>query len=281
MNKIDKEELHILFERIKGNDNSAFECLYKNYKDLVRNISFSICKDSYISEEVVQIVYLKIFQIKKSNLPTSFESSWLYTITKNQTIELLRKKFNYIDIDTIYDIKDANNQINNIIDKDYYNKVITGLDEKEKEIISLKLLSNFTFKEIGDLINMPVGTVQWNYYKSLHSLKFLITNLMILILSFSIYIKSRKPKKSYLTNITQSTNKNSSSTSYENPSIIDSITQETTGTVSIASTPNSIIQISSFSLSCLFLIFTIIFSIIFVKYQQKRHKKTSKYYMGK
>ena len=54
-------------------------------------------------------------------------------------------------IDTIYDIPDKDNKINEIIDRNTYNKMIDGLEKKEKEIVSLKVLTNFTFKEIGEI----------------------------------------------------------------------------------------------------------------------------------
>lgn len=277
MKKIDKEELHQLFQKIKQKDKVAFDKLYEKYKNLIFNIAFCISKDHYISEEVVQIVFLKIFQMPINKLPSSYESSWLYTVTKNQTIELLRKRFNYIDIESIYDINSDNNEINTIIDKDSFNRIISGLDEKEKEIVSLKLLSNFTLKEIGEMLNIPTGTVQWKYYKSLHSLKLLIGNLILFILNFGLYIKTKGTSKE---SEIKSNNKDINSNAGFSVSP-DSIMAETSVTTDSLSVSHTNIQISLLSFSAVFLVFTLVFSIIFAKHQQKRYKKTSKYYMGK
>lgn len=277
MKKIDKEELHQLFQKIKQKDKVAFDKLYEKYKNLIFNIAFCISKDHYISEEVVQIVFLKIFQMPISKLPSSYESSWLYTVTKNQTIELLRKRFNYIDIESIYDINSDNNEINTIIDKDSFNRIISGLDEKEKEIVSLKLLSNFTLKEIGEMLNIPTGTVQWKYYKSLHSLKLLIGNLILFILNFGLYIKTKGTSKE---SEIKSNNKDINSNAGFSVSP-DSIMAETSVNTDSLSVSHTNIQISLLSFSAIFLVFTLVFSIIFAKHQQKRYKKTSKYYMSK
>ena len=277
MKKINKEELHQLFQKIKQKDKVAFDKLYEKYKNLIFNIAFCISKDHYISEEVVQIVFLKIFQMPISKLPSSYESSWLYTVTKNQTIELLRKRFNYIDIESIYDINSDNNEINTIIDKDSFNRIISGLDEKEKEIVSLKLLSNFTLKEIGEMLNIPTGTVQWKYYKSLHSLKLLIGNLILFILNFGLYIKTKGTSKE---SEIKSNNKDINSNAGFSVSP-DSIMAETSVNTDSLSVSHTNIQISLLSFSAIFLVFTLVFSIIFAKHQQKRYKKTSKYYMSK
>ena len=59
MKKINVEELRELFIEIKYGNNIAFEKLYKNYKNLVYKIAYSILKNSYDSDDIVQILYLK------------------------------------------------------------------------------------------------------------------------------------------------------------------------------------------------------------------------------
>ena len=89
MKKINVEELRELFIEIKCGNNIAFEKLYKNYKNLVYKIAYSILKNSYDSDDIVQIVFEKIYSIDKDKLPTRNESSWLYSVTKNETINYL------------------------------------------------------------------------------------------------------------------------------------------------------------------------------------------------
>ena len=84
MKKINVEELRELFIEIKYGNNIAFEKLYKNYKNLVYKIAYSILKNSYDSDDIVQIVFEKIYSIDKDKLPTRNESSWLYSVTKNE-----------------------------------------------------------------------------------------------------------------------------------------------------------------------------------------------------
>ena len=89
MKKINVEELRELFIEIKYGNNIAFEKLYKNYKNLVYKIAYGILKNSYDSDDIVQIVFEKIYSIDKDKLPTRNESSWLYSVTKNETINYL------------------------------------------------------------------------------------------------------------------------------------------------------------------------------------------------
>ena len=88
---INKKELHELFQGIKQGSRTAFEVLYKRYKQLVYKIAFSIIKNKENSEDIMQNVFTKIFELPEIKLPENKEASWLYTVTKNETITKLRK----------------------------------------------------------------------------------------------------------------------------------------------------------------------------------------------
>ena len=105
-------------------------------------------------------------------------------------INFLKKKKNDMPIDKIYEISDDNSELNKVIDNIEFNKLISKLNDKEKEIISLRILSNFSFEEIAKLLKEPVGTVKWRYYKSIYSLKAILGNLAMFIVSFTIGIKT-------------------------------------------------------------------------------------------
>ena len=190
MLKIDEKELKELFIELKCGNKKAFENLYTKYNRLVYGIAFSILKNKTDSEDIVQTVFSKIYEINKEKLPTNKEASWIYTLTKNETITFLRKRENYISLENIYEIEDNDNEINNIIDRDSYNRLISKLNNKEKQIISLKILGNFSFKEISKLLNEPSGTVKWRYYKAVNTIKMLLSNLGMFIVTFIIGLKT-------------------------------------------------------------------------------------------
>lgn len=290
MKKINVKELRELFIEIKYGNNIAFEKLYKNYKNLVYKIAYSILKNSHDSEDIVQIVFEKIYSIDKDKLPTSYESSWLYSVTKNETINYLKKKKNYVNLDDIYEIEDNNNEINKLINQDSYNRLISKLNDSEKEIISLKVLSNLSFEEISKILNTPTGTIKWRYYKSVNTLKLLLSNLGMFIISFisSCFVMKNGKKVSPEFRVDESDeikeelkdeiledkefsqNKENTITDDKNSQTQDSVVVE------MSNISNSYLGVSLMGISTIFLILTIIFSIIFTKHQLKRKKKLSK-----
>ena len=181
MKNIDEKELHEIFDKMRKEDKKSYEELYKNYYKLVYNIAFSILKNKENAEDISQNVFIKIGNLKKEKLPNSYEASWLYTVTKNECISLFRKTKETL---TIEDIKNENleDEIEGIIQKNSYEKLMENLEKIEKQIIFLKVEAGYSFKEIARLLKMPIGTVQWKYYKSLHALKLLIANLSMFVI---------------------------------------------------------------------------------------------------
>lgn len=294
MEKINKKELSELFIQIKDNNTEAFEKIYNKCNKLVYGIAFSMLKNKQDAEDIVQIVFTKIYSMDKSKLPSKNEASWIYSMTKNETINFLKKKDNNINLDDIYEIEDRNNEINKTIDKESYNKLISGLSDKEKEIISLKVLANLSFDEIAEILKTPTGTVKWKYYKSIHTLKILLSNLGMFIITTILGIATLKKQKGSNStvkpenNITNEEN-NRLENIGENPSKDDPLKKEnailgddssntTENVIEVPETTNdqNYISLGFIGISAVFFIITIIFSIIFTKHQLKRRKKLSK-----
>ena len=296
MEKINLDELRELFIEIKHNNNIAFEKLYNRYNKLVYGIAFSILKNKEDSEDIVQIFFSKLYSLEKNKLPSTNEASWIYTTTKNECITLLKKKKNNIELNYIYEIEDTNDELNKIIDRDNYNRLISKLNNIEKQIISLKILSNFSFTEISKLLHIPTGTVKWRYYKGLHTLKILLSNLGMFIITFVFGFKMLFNKKEANRAETEIIEDNYFEQNNEiiedetsNSEIQESLKDETYNElqnedikeeVGIPEQPNSD-QINYFgigilTISSIFLIFTITFSVFFVRYQLKSKKKASK-----
>ena len=299
MGKINVKELEELFIEIKYGNKIAFEKLYNNYNKLIYSIAYSILKNKQDAEDVVQIVFEKLYLIDKEKLPNRNESSWLYSITKNETINYLKHNKNNIDLDSIYNIEDDNNEINKIIDQDSYNRLIDKLNDKEKEIISLKIVSNLSFEEIGKLLKEPTGTIKWKYYKAVNTLKILLSNFGMFIITFVIGIKTLFNKKAsdkveqdktIGNNTTEQTRENTNDETKKGQEnlkdevksdISESQDNETKDEINIIIQPTNTEIINNsgvfiLSISFIFFIVTIIFSIIFAKYQLKLRKKLSK-----
>lgn len=289
MGKLNESELKELFIEIKHNNKIALEKLYNRYNKLVYGIAFSILKNKEDSEDVVQIVFSKLYVLEKDKLPTDKIGTWLYTVTKNEALLLLRKNNNDVNLDTIYDLEDENNEIDKFINKDSYSRLINRLNQKEQEIVSLKILSNFTFKEIGELLGESANTIKWRYYKSIYSLRIMLSNLGMFIITFVLGIATLKNQKKSAPIIKEDENFNNitgEDTANKDNDRIDTneVIQDNENTDSFENViiedtninTTNYLSIGIFSISAIFLAITITFSIFLAKHQLKVKKKSSK-----
>lgn len=180
MNKSSVEDRKF-FENLKTKDSDSFKEFYTRYYKTVKGIALSILKNNFEADDIAQIVFMKIYNMNECLIPTKNEQSWLYNVTKNVCIDYIRKNKLNIYTDSIYEIESNDNTINKIIDNISYYKIIENLSTKEQEIVSLRIISELSFKEIGKLLNIPTSTVSWIYYKSMKSLKIIVNSLLMFL----------------------------------------------------------------------------------------------------
>lgn len=289
---------------IKDRNDINYEKFYNSAKQLVYKVAFSYLKNQEDCDDLVQDVFIKIYNLKNDKLPSYNELSWLYSITKNSSINFIKSRKPELPTDEVFEIQDTRDELEQIIDRDKFNNLIYNLPYKEKEIITLKILGEFSFKEIASLLDMKIANVKWYYYKSIKTLRLALGNMAMCIITFTLYLKARKTEidksqnEEVEGNQNSNTNNSSNSTNLkENNNFIDSSldidvssnsqtnkktdntissTMSSTDDVEFNITP-SISRETSWSFliaTIVFLIGAIIFSTLFLK-SQKINKKTN------
>lgn len=80
-----------ILEQLKGNSESAFRCLFATYFDLLYGFVFTLTKSHEQTEDVVQEIFIRVWQ-KREELDTELNfKSWLFAIAKNLVIDAFRK----------------------------------------------------------------------------------------------------------------------------------------------------------------------------------------------
>jgi RNA polymerase sigma-70 factor (ECF subfamily) len=81
-----------LIERVKTGDSDAFEALFRRYGTKVYGQAFNITGNAADAEEVVQEVFLTVYQKVKTFRGESAFSTWLYRLTFNAALSRLRRQ---------------------------------------------------------------------------------------------------------------------------------------------------------------------------------------------
>ena len=161
-----------LIARFQNGDNYAFDLLVKRYKDPLMNFIFRFVGERNESEDIVQETFLRLFKNKHYYKEISKFSTWIYTIAGNLAKTELRKRkrrklfsiSHYMSTEKDYDIPDISSSpemdTNSIITDKIIQSAIDKLSPKFKQVIILRDIQGFSYEEIAEIVNIPLGTVK-------------------------------------------------------------------------------------------------------------------------
>ena len=164
---------------LKGEE-SAYKDLMEKYD---RPIFFHVrkmIKETELVEDLVQEVFMKAFKNLPSYSSDYAFSTWLYRIATNHTIDYLRKKkLQTLSINDPYKSKDGEVEIQlpdetyatdkKIIKKERKQIVqdaIAYLPEKYRDVIRLRHMEEFSYDEISEELDLPLGTVKAHIFRA-------------------------------------------------------------------------------------------------------------------
>lgn len=155
-----------LIPAVRRGDHYAFDQLFHKYGPSLFSFVVSILKDESDAEEVVQDVFLKIWE-KRKDLDSSLSfKSYLFTIALNTTKNRYRKKLQAEkykqDLALELNINQTSEfdaiEYRNLLD--YVDKIIEKLPPSRREIFILSKKDGLKNPEIAKLLNISEQTVK-------------------------------------------------------------------------------------------------------------------------
>jgi RNA polymerase sigma-70 factor (ECF subfamily) len=147
-----------------------FGCLMQKYTaPLSRYIVRIIPSFRDSIDDVLQEVFIKIYLNLNGFDPSLKFSSWIYRITHNHAISLLRKEQSRphtVSVDNdeydfferyVADEQTSNKEMRYAKEEVAY--VLQNIDQKYREVLILRYLEEMNYDEIGDILKKPMGTV--------------------------------------------------------------------------------------------------------------------------
>lgn len=161
-----------LIARFQQGDEYAFDLLVKRYRDPLMNFIFRFVGDKIDAEDILQETFLRLYKNKHYYKEIAKFSTWIYTIAGNLAKTELRKRkrrnlfsiHNYMSTEKDYELPDKGitpeKYANSVIaDKEIQN-AINKLSPKFKQVILLRDIQGFSYEEISQIVNIPLGTVK-------------------------------------------------------------------------------------------------------------------------
>ncbi|MBP9674411.1 MAG: RNA polymerase sigma factor [Bacteriovoracaceae bacterium] len=137
---------------------ALFEEVYKNHEQFVRRILFWLIPSSYL-DDVIQDVFLKIWDKGESFDSRSEIKTWIYRISINTALDFLRKQKKE-KTPFIVESRDHNSMEKKIISNDLLKQGINLLPTKIKEPFILFYQEELTLPEIAKILSVNEGTLK-------------------------------------------------------------------------------------------------------------------------
>ncbi len=134
---------------------------YEQYKTGIYRFCLSILKDPHGAEDVLQETFLRLLSGKYVIREDKIQP-WLYRVARNCCYDILRRREREQELPLELPSDDG---------RFAYIERIAILDLSEREIVTMKILSGMTCKEIGKVMGMTGPSVQKRYERAMKKLK--------------------------------------------------------------------------------------------------------------
>lgn len=150
------------------------------HQDALFNYALKIARNSDDAQDLVQETYYKAFKNFHQFENGTNSKAWMFMILKNTFINNYRKlkrepaKVDYDEIEDLYENIKSDQTRDNNLDLDFYNNLLddelsaalSKLPVKMKEVFLLCDLENYSYEEIAEIVNIPVGTVRSRLHRA-------------------------------------------------------------------------------------------------------------------
>jgi RNA polymerase sigma-70 factor, ECF subfamily len=120
------------------------------------------------SEEMAQDVLLQVYRKAGTLREPKLFFSWLYQIAKNVYLQRVRswkgtKPFDHYPLGEAHGVEDSRGGLHDCRD---LRALLEPLGELEQQILLLRFVDELEYREIAEVLKIPMGTVKWRLFNA-------------------------------------------------------------------------------------------------------------------
>lgn len=154
-------------------DRESLRFIYEEYLRLIYAVVYDIIGQREEAEDITSEFFIKMYSISASYRPGNGHKRWMVTIAKNMAVDRVRKLGREALVDEIPESPDNSRESHEdeIVNRMTVQQAVKILKPDEREVLDLKTVGGFTFKEISEMTGRPMGTVTWLYSEAIKKLR--------------------------------------------------------------------------------------------------------------
>ena len=163
-----------LVTRAQNGDRNAFSELVRIHSQGVMNVIYRMCGDMNVAEDAAQEAFIQAWMKLSSYHPKSSLRNWLYRIAVNTAIDMLRKDKRILPgaVEDMY-LTDPEPGPEMLVASsertEWVQNAVLTLPDASRAVLVLREFEGFSYQEIAEALEIPVGTVmsRLNYARKL------------------------------------------------------------------------------------------------------------------
>ena len=142
----------------------------------------SILHDVERARDVVQDTFVKLYQQEPGKIAEGALKSWLYTVCRNRSFDILRKekRMSVVENETMERLEVTDDSPSEAAEREEkHSEVMRFLDRlppNQKEVIRLKFQGDMSYKEISEVTSLSVSNVGFLMHTGLKRLRQLLSH---------------------------------------------------------------------------------------------------------
>lgn len=157
-----------LLQRVARGDQGAFARVYDLISPRVFGLILRVLVDRAQSEEVLQEVFLEVWQSASRFVPNRGQGrSWVLTIAHRRAVDRVRSSQASVDRDVRVGFRDLDvahdgvaEQVELRIEGERVAAALTALPDAQREALTLAYYGGYSQSEIAALVGAPLGTIK-------------------------------------------------------------------------------------------------------------------------
>lgn len=171
-----------LLRRLACGDEAALEAVYQRYGGACYRLARRILDDAQLAEDVVQQVFLALWQGSGYDPARGAVSTWLLSVTHHKAVDMVRRengrRKRLTSDQHLIEHQAAGpgpeDQAWASLRADRTREALRHLTAEHREVLLLAYYGGYTQREIADMTGLPIGTVK---SRTLHAMRRLRTLL--------------------------------------------------------------------------------------------------------
>lgn len=162
-----------LIEAMQEGDEFAFVSLYNRYKGPVYGFCLKMLLDEEQAQDAMQDTFLRVYENRERLLNASSFKAWLFTIARNQCLNLIRRSKREVDLQDhhrrnasvrVSDLPGAKLEKNEQVE--IVNYFLAQLKPDYREVIVLREYQNLSYEEIAAVTRSTLSAVKSRLFKA-------------------------------------------------------------------------------------------------------------------